>query len=143
MRVPAENLVYDDLYYLDGKPFTGVAYIMDDSGDWVQGEIEFKDGSESGVKREWWETGKLAYEGTLRGGRVHGKKRRWHYNGQLAEEGEYEYGIPVRERSWDEEGQLLEDYQLRETDPDYQRIQRYRAQEQEAIARDNLNNPET
>lgn len=141
-RVPASSLVYDDgQYYLDGKPFTGVAYILEDNADWVQGEIEIKDGLESGVKREWWKPGKLMSEATWRGGALHGKLRSWHSNGQLDEEGEYEFGIPIWERTWDEDGELLEEYQLKEGEPNYAYLQKMRALDKELEAKEKLKKP--
>jgi antitoxin component YwqK of YwqJK toxin-antitoxin module len=141
-RVPAKSLDYDDgQYYLDGNPFTGVAYIPEDNADWVQCEIEMKDGLENGVKREWWEPGKLMSEATWSDGALHGKKRSWHDDGRLAEEGEYEFGIPIWEREWDEDGELVSEYQLKEGDSNYAHLQKMRALDKEAEAKGKLRGP--
>jgi antitoxin component YwqK of YwqJK toxin-antitoxin module len=55
------------------------------------------------------------------------RSREWHANGQLAEDGEYEYGIVLWEKQWDENGILTKDYALKEDDQDYRTLLRYRA----------------
>jgi len=47
-------------------------------------------------------------------------------SGQLAEDGEYEFGIALWEKSWDEEGSVTEDFRLTEADEDFDTLQRYR-----------------
>jgi antitoxin component YwqK of YwqJK toxin-antitoxin module len=126
-RVPAKSLSYpgDGLYYLDGVPFAGVAYFPKPDG-WVEGETEYRDGLRWGLVREWYRSGALAYEASFFRDAVHGRKREWHENGQLASDGGYEYGITVWEKKWDEQGRPIDDYRVRETDPDYKTIQHHR-----------------
>jgi antitoxin component YwqK of YwqJK toxin-antitoxin module len=59
---------------------------------------------------------------TTAAGLLHGRARRWHENGQLAEDGEYEHGIAVWSKTWDEAGRLTEDYRVQEGDPDYRTL---------------------
>src|SRR5438552_9371533 len=107
-RVPYKSLEYDDgLMLLDGEPFTGIGYFLDPEGQ-LQGEIEYRNGLEWGMKREWYAPGKPYYEGRLYRGVLDGKKREWHQNGQLAEEGDYELGFKLRKKCWDEDGNLKE-----------------------------------
>jgi hypothetical protein len=44
----------------------------------------------------------------------------------LAEEGEYEYGIPLWERKWDEHGVLVEEYTLDKSDSNFGLLQNFR-----------------
>jgi antitoxin component YwqK of YwqJK toxin-antitoxin module len=126
-RVPNDSLDYQDgLMYLDGKPFTGIGYYLDDDEGWVEGEIGYVDGLESGYKREWSGPDQLIYEGRIYAGSLHGKERRWHDDGQLAEEGDYEFGVAIREKHWDEDGNLTKEFELKDSDPAYQRLQEYR-----------------
>ena len=122
-RVSNQSLVYDDgLMILEGEPFTGIGDLVDDTGQLV-GEIEYRNGLEWGMKRGWNIPDKLYYEGCFYRGVLHGKQREWHANGQLAEEGDYELGFVLRKRRWDEDGNLLNEYELQETDPDYKTLQ--------------------
>src|SRR5262245_47083634 len=118
-RVPEGSLEYpgNGCYYLDDKPFTGVGFALHPDG-WLQVETEYKDGLKWGTQREWFAADKLLTEAELKSGVVHGKQRFWHRNGKLAEEGEYEFGVPLRRKKWDEDGNLVEDFELKETDPD-------------------------
>jgi len=125
-RVPHESLEYAEGHmYLSGEPFTGVGYFVDDKGK-LEGEITYRDGLRWGLKRGWFDSGTLAHESPMFLGVLHGKKREWHRNGQLAEEGDYELGFPLGKKRWDENGKLIEEYELKETDPDYKKLQEYR-----------------
>lgn len=137
MRVPAKSLDYpgDGRQYLDGVPFSGVAYYVDRQGRLV-GEIEYRSGLEWGLKREWYEPDQPYYEGHFFRGVLHGKKREWHRNGQLAEEGDYEYGIALRKIRWDEVGDIEEQYELKATDPDYQRLEKFRGLYEDEAAKE-------
>jgi hypothetical protein len=57
---------------------------------------------------------------------LHGRKREWHEDGRLAADGEYEHGIVLWEKKWDERGALVDDYALRDADPDAQTLRLYR-----------------
>ncbi len=137
-RVPADSLDYraeDGRQCLDGVPFTGVAYYLDGQGQLV-GEIEYRDGLEWGLKREWYGPDEPYYEGRFFMGVLHGKEREWHDNGQLAEEGDYEYGFALRRKKWDEDGNLEEEFELKETDPDYKRLENYRSMYKDKAAKE-------
>src|SRR5262245_5956219 len=114
-RVPYEEVDYpgDGYYYHDGKPLTGVKYTLNDDEGWLEAETEYVEGLPSGLKREWAGPDKrLLYEGEFRGGVLHGRKRRWTDDGTLIEDGEYEYGIALWEKMWDEDGNLIDEYEL-------------------------------
>jgi antitoxin component YwqK of YwqJK toxin-antitoxin module len=133
-RVPNDALEYDEgVMLLDGEPFDGVGYMVDDAGQLV-GEIEYRDGLEWGMKRGWNVPDQLYYEGRFFRGVLHGKQREWHSNGQLAEDGDFEFGFVLRKKRWDDEGNLLEEYELKETDPDYASLQDYRRMYRDELA---------
>ena len=136
-RVPDTEIEYEDdgFYYYNGERFTGVEYFLNDDEGWLEAETEYADGLPSGMKREWAGPDKeLLYEGQFRGGVLHGRKRRWTDDGTLVEDGEYEYGIPLWEKMWDEDGKLIHDYTLTEADVNYIELVRFRQIEKEQAA---------
>jgi antitoxin component YwqK of YwqJK toxin-antitoxin module len=126
-RVPQNSLDYpgDGYYYLDDEPFTGVAVSLYEDGS-PKSETEFKNGLKWGLERHWFAVDKLRYEAELQRGVVHGKERVWYPDGQLKEEGDYEFGITLRRKKWDEDGNLVEDFELKETDSNYNLLQTLR-----------------
>src|SRR5215467_12546606 len=128
--VPQDSLDYpgDGYYYLDDEPFTGVAVSLYKDGS-VKSEIEYKQGLKWGLERHWFASSKLEAETEMQRGVVHGKERVWYADGQLKEEGEYEHGVTLKRKEWNEKGELVDDYELKETDPDYSLLQRLRDKE--------------
>ena len=128
-RVPKKSLYYrDGHHYLDGEddePFTGVGYFENAAGR-LTAEIEYRDGLEWGKKREWDASGNLSGEDTMWLGVMHGKNREWFLNGQLAEESDYEVGFLIRQKFWDENGNLTDFYEMQQEDPEYKELQDYR-----------------
>jgi len=115
------------VYLYDMKPFTGTAVVLDSSGR-VESESTFVQGARLGWTREWDpETGQLLAESDLRDTFGSGVHRRWHPLDEfereatplLASETEVEFGIKVRERRWDEFGDLVSDVALTEADPHF------------------------
>jgi len=126
-RVPFESLDYGDdgYYYLDDELFTGVAFSRHPEG-WLVKEVEYRDGAEWGMKRDWYAPDKLLVEARMRAGVVHGKKRRWFRTGTLEEETDCEFGVVLRKRTWDENGILVDEYELKETDRGFASLQKLR-----------------
>lgn len=123
-RVSERDLRYDareGVYYYGEHPFTGVAYTTYPGGS-LMSETEYRDGLFSGVSRGWWESGSPETEASYSLGAAHGRSRSWHKNGRLADEEDHEHGILVRSKKWDEAGNLIEEYELKESDPDYQSL---------------------
>jgi antitoxin component YwqK of YwqJK toxin-antitoxin module len=123
-KVPIQTLEYpgDGLHYKAGVPFTGVAITRDTHGGWIQAEEEFKDGLVCGIVRTWHALDVLATEEVCAWGVRHGDYREWSESAKLVAEGRYQYGIRVAEKRWDEDGNLVEDYQLKESDPDFKTL---------------------
>jgi antitoxin component YwqK of YwqJK toxin-antitoxin module len=126
-RVPEDSLDYtgDGFYYLDERPFTGVGYSVSEDG-WLETETEYRDGLEWGLRRQWYAPNKLLAEAELSRGVKHGKERLWHRNGKLKEEGDYELGTTLKRKKWDENGNLEEDFELKETDSNFKLLQQFR-----------------
>lgn len=120
-KILIQTLEYpgNGLHYKAGVPFTGVAITQDTRGGWVQAEEEYKDGLVCGLVRTWHAPGLLATEEVCAWGVRHGHYREWSDSGNLLAEGYYQYGIRVAETRWDDDGKLVEDYQLKESDPDF------------------------
>jgi antitoxin component YwqK of YwqJK toxin-antitoxin module len=126
-RVLEESLEYGDdgFYRHEGELFTGTAFALSDEG-WIETESEYREGVLWGTSRGWFGPDRLAYEHRNISGLQGGVGREWHENGRLAAEELYEHGIRLRGKRWDREGNLIEDYHLQETDPDFRTLQIYR-----------------
>ena len=127
-RAPLDSLDYpgDGYYYLGGNPFTGVAFTVHEDDGWLESETEYKQGLKWGLARRWSAPGQLESEAELQRGAAHGKERVWHPNGNLKEEGDYEFGITLSRKQWDEDGNLVEDFELKEADSNYGLLQTFR-----------------
>ena len=125
-RVLQSKLFYaeDDRFYLDGSPYTGVAFTKFEDGS-LQSETELKDGLADGTSRGWFSNGQLANEATFYKGSQHGFSREYDEDGRMKEETLAEYGILIQERKWEHET-LVEDYRLKEGEPDFLRLEEYR-----------------
>ncbi|RJO70103.1 hypothetical protein D5S18_30095 [Nocardia panacis] len=121
-RVPASRIDYGDngFHCLDGVPFTGVACTEKDGI--IRSEVTYREGLRSGPTKEWYPSGQPMVDSTFARGVLHGRAREWHASGQLAEDGEYEYGIALWEKQWDENGVLEDSYTLTESDSDHQTL---------------------
>jgi hypothetical protein len=87
----------DDVYYLDGQTFSGLARDSHKNGQ-PKGEYPFRDGRLHGVVREWWDNGQLSTETHFDQGRRHGLNRYWDVKGQLIKEQVYEHDVSVSEK---------------------------------------------
>ncbi|WP_157832255.1 toxin-antitoxin system YwqK family antitoxin [Pseudomonas sp. 09C 129] len=123
LRVPINELSYrqDGLYYFNNEPFTGVAVEMLENGH-IKTEIEHRNGLQWGGAKEWYGPDRPMVESNFFEGVLHGRAREWHENGQIAEDGEYEYGITIWKKHWDENGVLVKEYSIDESDPRFQRV---------------------
>lgn len=90
----------DDVYFLDGKPFTGLARDTHKNGK-PKGEYPFREGRLHGVVREWWDNGQLSTETNFDGGQRHGQNRYWNLKGQLIKEQVYDHDVSVSEKHFD------------------------------------------
>lgn len=106
----------DGSYLYQGKPFTGIRFGLYPDGN-VKCEEEFRHGLQWGLSRDWYRSGTLRREVTLFQGGLQGIERAWFEDGRLQEEREGEYGILLRERIWDQDDNLVKEYELKPSDP--------------------------
>ena len=90
----------DDVYFLDGKPYTGLARDKHKDGK-AKGEYPFKEGRLHGVVREWWENGQLSTETNFENGQRHGLNRYWSKTGHLMKEQVYDRDKSVSEKHFE------------------------------------------
>jgi antitoxin component YwqK of YwqJK toxin-antitoxin module len=114
VRVPDDELDFhgwDEGYTLNGQPFTGIAYEVGAEGQ-LLAEVEYRSGVQEGRWLEWFPDGTTRCEAVLARGVWHGHCREWHSNGRLALDGEFEHGVCLHRRRWDDGGSLVEDYRV-------------------------------
>lgn len=92
----------DDVYFLQGKPFTGLAKDKHKDGK-PKGEYPFLEGRLHGVVKEWWDNGQISTETHFEKGQRHGLNRYWSKKGQLMKEQVYERDKSVSEKHYDVE----------------------------------------
>jgi hypothetical protein len=126
------RIEYDDLdliegdygyeYVVDGKPFTGIAYILNPNGQ-LYSETEFVDGYPK-ADRGWYPSGQLEKEKLYR--TIYGSTHEWFENGRIRQEITREHGIVTSQRIWDEMGNLVHEYNIGEHDPNFSSLSRSR-----------------
>ena len=130
-RIPDGSLSYiNGCMCLKGEPFTGIEEFVNEEG---RGEATYVGGILTGLRRGWFPSGTPSYEEEMLMGLYHGKKREWHPNGQLAEEADYELGFDLRHKLWDEDGNLIEEFERDENDPAYEELKLQRETYKEEI----------
>lgn len=92
----------DDVYFLEGKPYNGIARDKHKNGQ-VKGEYTFKEGRLHGVVKEWWDNGQLSTETHFENGKRHGLNRYWSKKGNLMKEQVYDHDKSVSEKHYDVE----------------------------------------
>lgn len=118
-------MTVDDLFEYQGRPFTGRAREYSPEGVLI-GEMDYVDGMLDGVSRGWYPSGQLQEEEHFRANGRHGPSRQWYENGTLQRETLWEHSIRVRERQWNEKGELTRDYVLSEDKPMFRRLEQLR-----------------
>ncbi len=89
--------VKNDLYLLDGKPFSGIARASHSDGK-PKSEYPFRGGRLHGVVREWWDNGVQCTETHFEDGKRHGSNKYWDQSGRLTKEQLYEHDRSVSEK---------------------------------------------
>lgn len=102
---PDVNMDAGQRLLYQGELFTGE--VEERLGDRVISLDVYVDGVPDGIEREWYNDGTLRSEGLIRAGRAVGYCRAWHQNGTPVEEQLFnDGGFLVKERKWDEQGNL-------------------------------------
>lgn len=118
----------DGWTFYEDRPFDGFACEFTDDGR-VREETQFQHGAQTGVSREYDDHGRLCLEEHFRCGSRHGFLRSWHENGQLERESLYEFSVLMKERIWDENGQMTSDYVIDPQDRRLTVVESYRQAE--------------
>ena len=105
------------------KYFSGIAFEGHPTNNSVLSVTGYRFGKRHGASREWNVEGRLIDEEYEDVGGSHGPFRKWYPNGQLAESGHTEHSINVRFQRWDENGRLLEEKYLLESDPRFAKLE--------------------
>lgn len=92
----------DDVYFLEGKPYSGVARDKHKNGK-LKGEYPFTEGRLHGVVKEWWDNGQLSTETNFDHGQRHGLNRYWTKKGNLMKEQVYDHDKSVSEKHYEVE----------------------------------------
>ncbi len=123
-----DELLYnmkDGAFEFHDQPFTGVARHRSAEGSLLS-EIEYANGLQHGAARYWYPSGELLGEEYFqRNGRT-GLSREWYKNGKPKRETLFEHSIRLREKKWDEEGNLVRDFVLTEDKPLFKTLQEFR-----------------
>jgi antitoxin component YwqK of YwqJK toxin-antitoxin module len=126
MEINYDNLEYDDnLFLLDGKPFTGLAVQHDEQGRKMC-EIPLVEGVYHGTARSWYADGALKGEEHNERGLLNGIRKEWFPDGRLKREETWEYGWTMKLIEWNERGDVVKFYELGPTDGMYEEIVRRR-----------------
>lgn len=136
MRVENKTLAYEEgTMLLDGVPYTGIGEVLDDGGGLI-GEYEYRDGLKWGRSRTWYSPGVRFQDGLFFMGTGHGQHREWYRDGSLKKELIYELGYVVRRKQWDEDGDLIEDYEIQESESKYKSLEKFRKHYEEVVAKE-------
>ncbi|MBO0358414.1 hypothetical protein J0X19_10700 [Hymenobacter sp. BT186] len=103
--------------YQDGKPYTGTVY------ETFQGrtdvEYEVVNGVKQGRETEFYPDGTIQSVSYYVGNLLDGPLMRYHENGAVEEKALFEKGVCVRSTSYDEVGQVVEEYTIDEKSAEY------------------------
>jgi len=127
-RIEEQYLEYDENHLIcyKGKPFTGIGYYPFDDGLGLAYEVHYQDGHEHGLKRKWHSRGQLEYEIPMLRGMGHGIITMWHPNGQKKEVIHAEYGITWHRITWDEQGNIIDEFKLEKGSTNYSLLLEFR-----------------
>jgi antitoxin component YwqK of YwqJK toxin-antitoxin module len=128
LRIPDALLDYNEelTYTYKGELFTGVGY-EDVPGQGLS-EISYVGGAQEGPSRDWYPSGQLKGETMYRANARHGHNREFREDGSLSLEEIYEYGVLVRSSTFDEQGRVIESYEISEDHPNFAYLERLREQ---------------
>lgn len=132
-RIDIEDIDFDDyVYYYEGKPYTGVAYELDDEGR-LRSELTFFCGLPDGRWCDYYENGNLSGEDFYKLGQSHGQTREWYPDGTIKKEKVFEFGICTIKKKWNPDGTLIESFKIDPSCDDYIQLEKRRLTVEEDI----------
>jgi len=105
-----DNEEWGEYYLWQGQPFTGIAYELHPNGQ-VWSEVEMMEGMENGIVRQWYASGKQRLDGYGKQVERYSWSKEWFENGVLKRVSISEWNVQIKEKIWDEQGQLISDYE--------------------------------
>ena len=96
-------------YRLNDMPYTGVAYALFPNGK-LSYEYNLVKGYQEGIQQEWYQNGLLKIEFGMKNNINHGIVRSWFENGVLKYEAEYDMGVRLWSKKYNEQGELIKEY---------------------------------
>lgn len=87
----------DEVFSLDGQPFTGLAEDKHPNGQ-LRAQYPIEQGKIHGIVREWWDNGQPSTETHFEHGLRHGSNRYWNREGRLLKEQVYDHDKSVSEK---------------------------------------------
>jgi antitoxin component YwqK of YwqJK toxin-antitoxin module len=125
-KINEEYLEFDeDQRLLEGIPYTGIGFLEYPDHS-LEREVYYVDGYEHGLCKEWYPNGQLKCEWNAIHGRAAGKVKQWYDSGKIKSVGEYEYGVEIAYKEWDEHGKLLIDREIDEKSELYKYLMKMR-----------------
>ena len=124
VRIPDVLLHYDAelVYTYNGQRFTGIGY--EDDPERGRSEISCVDGAQEGPSRDWYPSGQLKGETIYKGNVRDGHNREFREDGSMWLEEIYEHGVLVRSARFDENGNVIESFEISEDSPSFSQLQR-------------------
>lgn len=108
-----------------GVPFTGTAVFYRTDGT-PESEVEYLDGVQNGLVRDWSEASVLVLEAEVKNGAYHGLVRHFSDSGHLLREEDYEFGICIARRESLENGGMRKTFSLDSSDEAFKVLQAMR-----------------
>ncbi len=119
-RIEEDMLEFDDdVKCYNGVPFTGIGFEKYPNGN-LKSETPYEDGFQSGTSREWYSTGQTMCELEWKKGARFSKRKCWYQNGVVKSVSNYEWGIELNYKEYNEKGELVTDRELDPNSPDSQ-----------------------
>ena len=103
-----------------GKPFTGLAYELYKNNE-LNYYCFYKEGFEHGDYVEFYENGNIQSVQYMKYGSIVGKEETWFKSGMLKSVAEYESGVCLNLKEWNEKGVLIKE-KLEPTEDDLKMI---------------------
>ena len=119
-RVDIDDLTFDDFAWHDGSLFTGTSVETWPDGT-LRSEQDFENGIKSGHYREYNRVGRLIAEVPYKTGVLHGTERHFFDDGRPSSETFGQFGIVLSRKTWDDAGNLADEFQIDKDGYQYQR----------------------
>ncbi|HEX8325914.1 MAG TPA: hypothetical protein VF629_00120 [Hymenobacter sp.] len=103
--------------YQNGQPYSGTVYEMSQGRTDV--EYEVFNGVKHGIETEFYPDGKIQSVSQYIGNLLDGPLINYYESGAVEEKAIFEKGVCVRSTSYDENGQVVEEYTISEESPEY------------------------